>query len=232
MILFLMKIYVAIRDKLIVIFSKVRYFIMSYPRRLLRFLSHPFSRYFRLQRLHFWLLEWLFLAMDLLGLPEILEILYEIFHWDIRPLHIKEVKEIEQVFGNTVNYNLVRINPNEKWVCKRMNIAFVSFHTIHFHNGISLPTLVHEIIHIWQYERYGSPYIIRSLLAQRSKEGYNYGGVLGLIKAAENGDKIEDFNYEQMGDIVKDAYIIQNRVEVPQKVKESYAHFTDLLRNK
>lgn len=67
-------------------------------------------------------------------------------------------------------------------------------------------TLVHEVVHIWQYNRVGAAYIPRALAAQRSAMGYNYGG----LRPLERGRSLEAFNYEQQADIIEDAYRLAN----------------------
>lgn len=47
-------------------------------------------------------------------------------------------------------------------------------------------------------------YIFRALSAQRSKEGYDYGGVEALYIAMIERKQFEDFNFEQQGSIVED----------------------------
>lgn len=68
------------------------------------------------------------------------------------------------------------------------------------------PTLVHEVVHIWQYTRHGAAYIPRALYAQTTPEGYNYGGLAPLQAMSE----LEDFNYEQQADIIEDAFRLAN----------------------
>ena len=55
---------------------------------------------------------------------------------------------------------------------------------------------------VWQYASVGAAYIPRALAAQRSPEGYNYGGIGPL----ERSGSLEAFNYEQQADIIEDAY--------------------------
>jgi len=67
--------------------------------------------------------------------------------------------------------------------------------------------LIHELMHVWQYERIGAMYIPLALRAQHTTVGYNYGGVSYL---KHNGHKgLWDFNLEQQADLVADYYLIQ-----------------------
>ena len=67
-----------------------------------------------------------------------------------------------------------------------------------------------ELVHIWQYERFGSVYIYYALMAQKSLMGYNYGGASALSDAINTGKQLKDFNFEQQGDIIEDYYRIKN----------------------
>jgi hypothetical protein len=58
---------------------------------------------------------------------------------------------------------------------------------------------------VWQYQQVGSRYIPRALYAQRTREGYNYGGVMAL----ERAKGWADFNYEQQAEIVADYFCLQ-----------------------
>lgn len=68
--------------------------------------------------------------------------------------------------------------------------------------------LIHELVHVWQYERLGSVYIPLALKAQHSKEGYDYGGVQALQQALATGRDLLDFNLEQQADIVADYFCL------------------------
>lgn len=184
-----------------------RYFFTSYPLRLSRFIlfytrkdswTRPFS-----------LIEWISLLLDLVGIPEILQVFHEIVNWSTRSLSPKEKWNIDLVFKDSLNLDRIRINANDFLISKNLRIAFVTFHTIHYFGSISQSLLIHEIVHVWQYEKFGSAYIIRALLAQRSVEGYDYGGLKGLTK-----EHLLDYNFEQMAEIIRHAYDLRmkNRI--------------------
>ena len=69
--------------------------------------------------------------------------------------------------------------------------------------------LIHELVHVWQYQKVGIVYIPRALVAQRSAEGYDYGGAEGLEAARQAGRSLLEFNLEQQADIVSDYYRIR-----------------------
>ena len=53
--------------------------------------------------------------------------------------------------------------------------------------------LIHELTHVWQFEKMGSVYIPYALIAQQSKMGYNYGGVSELKTWPGEGKKFPLF---------------------------------------
>ena len=92
---------------------------------------------------------------------------------------------------------------------------------------------VHELIHIWQYTRLGSVYIPRALRAQRSTEGYNYGGIDQL----RLGDaEWMSYNYEQQGDILADYWRAKHgrltRWNKDRVAVDDYLPFIEVLRTR
>jgi hypothetical protein len=68
--------------------------------------------------------------------------------------------------------------------------------------------LIHELTHVWQFQRDGWIYFFEALWTQLKygPDSYAYGWETGLIEARANGKKLWDFNREQQGDIVKHFY--------------------------
>ena len=66
--------------------------------------------------------------------------------------------------------------------------------------------LIHELMHVWQNQKFGANYIPLALKAQYTVEGYNYGGLEDLCRTMENGGSILDYNFEQQADIVMDYF--------------------------
>jgi hypothetical protein len=89
-------------------------------------------------------------------------------------------------------------------------VAYVSFFTINVWGVISRELLVHEVMHVWQYLQMGPVYIPRALQAQKSRMGYNYGGLNPLMDAVQRETYFLDFNLEQQAEIVTDWYRLRN----------------------
>ena len=109
------------------------------------------------------------------------------------------------------------------------NRAFTTFHTInlnpepHQHARSNKDILVHELVHVYQFEVVGSIYIWQALRAQRT-EGYDYGGAEGLAEAITEGKHFRDFNREQQGKIVEDYFteVLEKQLAPGHQVRLAY----------
>lgn len=165
--------------------------------------SHPVTPVWRL-------LETGFLVADLLFFPDFLMFLNRIFKPNTRRLSEREIALARSVFGETIDYQKVRLDEKSFVGCRQFRFAYVGFYFVNSWGQLSDPVLIHELVHVWQYQRLGSVYIPRALWAQRTPEGYNYGGISALKIAMEQGKALMDFNYEQQADIVADYFCLKN----------------------
>lgn len=152
------------------------------------------------------LLEILFAVLDLVGFFDLYEAATNALTPGIRPLNNAERHLLRPIFGDSVPWDLIRLD-ERAWIGPRWgNFCYVSFHTINSWGPMADHVLVHEVVHVWQYTRRGAAYIPRALAAQNSAMGYDYGG----LEPLRNNNRLEDFNYEQQADIIEDAYRIVN----------------------
>ena len=149
------------------------------------------------------------MLFDFLTLPELAETIADFAKWSTRPLSPNEKKLAASVFGKAINLDAVRIDSSARIGCRKRGIAYVSYFTINSWGRLSPVILIHELVHVWQFQQLGGAYISRALRAQRSKEGYNYGGVEALRSSKENSGKIKDFNLEQQAEIISDYFAIR-----------------------
>lgn len=205
-------------QKFINIFNRLYFFVTTLPVRVLRSIIHFEKLYFIIfdknklpvhysyyrSRLSIWILELIFYFTDIAGIPEFLEIINDLIHWKNRKLNSEEKLIIDKIFGKSINPGLIFVDQYKRYLPGKAN-AFVGFNTIFFNTKISGILLVHEATHCWQYQRFGSVYILRALLAQYSGDGYNYGGFTKIKKALDNHN-IGAFNYEQQAEIIEDYY--------------------------
>lgn len=156
-----------------------------------------------------WWQDFGFHTLDVLAVPEVYETVADFTKFNTRPLSPLERNLAQSVFGDALKLDAIRLDDRAKIGCKNNHIVYVSFFTINAWGRIQPATFIHELVHVWQYQKMGAAYISRALRAQKTKEGYNYGGVKTLKTAMENGAKITDFNLEQQADIVADYYAIR-----------------------
>jgi hypothetical protein len=184
-------------------FKRFGFGLKTYPFRALRLLTHALNWRHALSWVG--LTELGFLLLDLLFLPDLYELLCRLFKTNCRTLSEAEICLARQVFGESIRYDLVILDQKAYLGrLKRKDIIYVSGFTINSWGPFNKALLIHELVHVWQYQRLGSVYIPRALRAQRSAMGYNYGG-LSALQAAKH---LDEFNLEQQADIVMDYYYL------------------------
>ena len=151
-------------------------------------------------------LDVLFGLADLVGAFDLYELLTSGLFPNTRPLSVEEYNLLFPIFGDSVPYHLIRIDERALIGPSWAGFFYVSFHTINSWGPMRPPTLVHEVVHVWQYTHRGAAYIPRALHAQTTEEGYNYGG----LEPLQEKSGLEDFNYEQQADIIEDAFRLAN----------------------
>ncbi len=162
----------------------------------------------RVKRILWWWFGFFLLLLDLLGIVELYEGVASLSKKRTRPLREEEIRRAKPIFDNTIDYRRVRIDEQAWLGPKQYHFCYVSFHTINSWGQMRDDILIHELVHVWQYERYGAVYIAKALLAQW-EEGYDYGGWMNLDKVKNESGKLADFNFEQQADIVMDYYRLQ-----------------------
>jgi len=180
------------------------------------------------------ILEWMsdlwFYIMDVLGIPEVYQLIIRLIKWNTRKLNDAEINIARQVFGTNLDYEVIRIDDAARFGTKKIAAAYVSFNTINYNKKIKKEIFVHELVHIWQYQHFGSIYIARAIKAQFSKAGYDYGGVSHLYHQMLKGGKLIDFNFEQQADIIEDYYRIMMKPQSASPLDHSiYQYFAEQL---
>ena len=188
-----------------------------------------------IKRLSKWWIEFVILFLDIFGLPEIYETIMDFVKFNSRSLHHWEIKLAKEIFGDSINYKRVRIDELSIAGPKQKNFCYVSFYIINSWGRMQNSTLIHELTHVWQFERMGSVYIPQALLAQNSKMGYNYGGISALKAYREQGKSFLSFNLEQQGDIISDYFRIKEGYQPrwgngDRHDLSVYKHFVDQMR--
>ena len=165
------------------------------------------------------LVKLLFRTFDLLQGPWLFKLVWHLLT-GISRLMADELDAPGQVLGpDAVRYSTVRVAEGRllRLIFKlNGNRGFTLFHTINLpaeghHSRGNLDLLVHEIVHVYQFEQVGSVYIWQALRAQKT-DGYGYGGWERLTVDRENGRRFNGYNREQQGQIAQDYY---NQVLAP-----------------
>ena len=213
--------------------NTIKYLFSTYHFRVIRFTLHFFQWIPSVRSLHLPskdLLEWigdlLFYFFDLLLIPDILEILLVWINGNIRCINPSEIALLKEYFKDQIKYEFIKICNSMPSRISRIAEAFVTFNTIHYHESTSKPIFIHELVHIWQYQKFGSVYIFRSLKAQRSIAGYDYGGLEALYHKMLDNFAFSGFNFEQQGEIFEDyCRVKESNEDVNPLAMASYEFF-------
>lgn len=168
-----------------------------------------------------WLHRLLTQLFDLLGGPEIFQF---IMHLITRttPLTGEEIADISAVLGpNALRYEDIRVAEGGlfDYIFKlNGNLAFATWHTVNMpreghHTRANRAILVHELTHVYQYERVGTRYLGEAIymLIKTKRDCYNYGAAAGLQQACASGHTYRDFNREQQAQITQDYFTLRQR---------------------
>jgi hypothetical protein len=137
----------------------------------------------------------------------------EVLLRDARPLTPDEIKEARKVFGNSLNYGLVRIAESTVMTIGPGRPARTPFNTIFFPPGTQkkypgkdlMPWLIHEMTHTWQTQ-HGISVVEKTITALGGEKAYKYGDDQGLKDAWAAGKHFLAFNTEQQADICSHYY--------------------------
>ena len=185
-------------------------------------------------------MEWIFKILDTLRIPRLLEIVLHLLA-RISALTEQEKNAGASVLGaGAISYHKTRVAQGRilSLVFKfNGNRAFTAFHTINLpqtgrHTRSHLDITVHELTHVFQYERVGSVYIWQALRAQQTN-GYDYGGWQQLVKDREKGMHFRDYNREQQGKMAEDYYnlVVVQDLQEQDPVRQAYEPFINELRD-
>lgn len=185
-----------------------------------------------------WILKLVSRVFDVLGGPELVEFIWHIVT-KARPLTGKEIAAASSVLGpEAIRWGDVRVSQGgllELVFALNEGRAFVMFHTVNFPEGESIDVMVHELTHVYQYERVGGIYLGQAIHAQieRGAGAYNYGGPAGLVKKQKDGKHFRDFNREEQAEIAQDyyKYVILGKRKLSADERKAYEFFIGELRS-
>ncbi len=151
-----------------------------------------------------------------------------------------EIKAASLVLGeNSIKYRSVRVAEGRllTQIFKRNGgRAFTTFHTVNLplsghHSREHLELLIHELVHVYQFELIGTDYIFQALRAQK-EGGYFYDSWPGLNKWRADGKHFKDYNREQQGQIAQDYQkdVIEAGLLEANEVRAAYEPFIAELK--
>jgi len=160
-----------------------------------------------------WLIVLLFRVLDLFGVPELWSfVLQMVCH--VTPLTGPEIGAAAGILGPTaIRYADVRIAEGGALnfiFARNGGRAFTTFHTVNLpttgrHSRTHFDILLHELVHVYQYERTGGLYVAEAIYAQHTT-GYSYGTPDDLVQCLATGICYRNFNREQQAQLVQDYY--------------------------
>jgi hypothetical protein len=168
-----------------------------------------------------WLHRLLTQLFDLGGGPEVGQIVMRLIT-RTTPLTGDEIASISSVLGpNALRYEDIRVAEGGLFdlIFKlNGNLAFATWHTVNMpreghHTRANRAIMVHELTHVYQYERVGTRYLGEAIymLIKTKRDCYNYGASGGLQQACDAGRTYRDFNREQQAQITQDYYTLRQR---------------------
>ena len=217
----------------------IRSLFFNYPLRLVRLVFHFLQWIPQIRKQHLpsnglveWIIDFGCYIGDVFIVPDVLEFIYVWIQPKMRLLNNSEKKAAIEYFGDRVQLRNVRISYKVPRGIMSWAIAFVTFNTIHYSRPISKSVFIHEMVHIWQYQKFGSVYIYRAIKAQRSIEGYNYGGLENLYSKMLNNYFFTEFNFEQQGEIFEDYCKLKESGQLTNPIAlASFEYFVGQVRN-
>lgn len=180
-------------------------------------------------RLGFWLMELILLLLEIFGIGEWYDLASAILKFQSRPLSIREQQLAQSIFGKSIRYASVRIDERAYLGPRQGRFCYVSFFTINSWGNLSDSLLIHELTHVWQYQKLGICYIPRALAAQVTHAGYNYGGNAGLMQALETRQGLDFFNLEQQADLIEDYFRLQKQLPAKWNQQPEFQLYKALL---
>jgi hypothetical protein len=122
-----------------------------------------------------------------------------------RHLTSGEIQEVQLVFGSALKTDNVTVS--EGGLMTVGGYARTVPNHIYFPSGsIRMPLMIHELTHVWQYQRGEGWGSLPGMIWEAVVGNYDYGGEEGLKQARVSGQSFSDFTTEQQGDILQHYY--------------------------
>ncbi len=200
--------------------ASVRDIIRRY-RRLFAHIIYPVYKtpgHLRVNGITDWLVDMIFYLIDILFLPEIFLLINYVFKSSMRKLNDDELNIAQSIYDDKLDYKKIYVDDDATFLTKKYHFAYVSFNIINYTGFLHDYILIHELMHVYQYQRFGSVYIYRAVKVQAKKGNpYDYGGFEGLVQAYKQKKSLFDFNFEQQASIIEHYYVYKNDIAITDK---------------
>jgi len=120
-----------------------------------------------------------------------------------RKLSPTEKAELEKVYGDSIDYDSVKIVEGDTGIMTVGDAARTIGNTIYIPKSLlplSQSLLTHEMGHVWQFQNGGDDYMREALWGQYVGDGYDYE------KGIKEGKSFSDLNPEQQADLMRELY--------------------------
>ncbi len=138
---------------------------------------------------------------ELLGVGVLAQALdYRLSGQRYRRLTVEEAAFAKTYFP-VATLNRVYVDEGARWTAGRLGIAYVFGYVIKVVGTPPLPLLMHELVHVRQFERWGWAYVAKALWAQHFGSGYRYGSraPASSLNAEQEAAELEDRVRAQLG---------------------------------
>lgn len=208
-------------------YQRIRFAFTQLPKRLYRLFFYYSSPFYKRQSGHSLARSFPLLLADAIFFFDFYEIISGIFKQNTRPLTPAEIEKGKVVFGNKLNYAIIRIDEKARVMTQGGYVIYVGFNTINSWGTLREDIFIHELMHVWQYQKFGAGYIANALKAQVSEAGYNYAYTEGWHEKSS----ILDFNVEQQADLIQDYYRLKHGVPAQWKIANfiQLAHYQKFI---
>jgi hypothetical protein len=210
------------------ILHRLQYALLNFPKRMYRLFFYFTMPFYKRQAGHSLVRSFPLMLLDVIFFFDLYEIISHKIKHNARHLTPDEVAKAKTVFADILDYSHIKIDEKATIMTKDKGIIYVGFNTINSWGALREDIFIHELVHVWQYQKFGAGYISNALKAQVSKEGYNYAYNKGWEKSAS----IHDFNAEQQADLVQDYYRLKKGFSAQWKLEKNvqiadYQRFID-----
>lgn len=124
-----------------------------------------------------------------------------------RQLTEKEKQELRRVFRDSLNYYVIRVSEGNAGVFQPGNNRFVLGNTIYFkEDPVKTEYLVHECVHVWQYQNGGARYTTDNIWAQTTEDNFNAPDVY-VNEINDGKSEWDEFHPEAQAELIEGIWL-------------------------